>query len=1096
MALPDSRKPEKSDSVNPSPSTLLVRSQLSTYIETISTTERLEYKFCAVQDIIQEIQILRLQSSESRAHKALQIITPFVSFIDRYSRAIDNMVQFNASPASLIWGSLRVVLRLVQSLPFYFVDLFRMVERLGAQLSLYNQYYEQLFHGAEDFQAILLETYMDVLIFLRHAREALARNTAVTAWLLRTWTNFEQEFEDILNRVGHRFNYLGQLTTFLHRHSVQRDIKKQDTFRDETTRVLRQVVTSSHASQSSLDEWRTTKRVQEIVGWLSPPDVAEQWRRNKQKCAPNTCQWILKHDFFRGWEACSPDQQTYGSVGWIYGNAGIGKTILCTSLIEHLEQRSSKANRDAAVIYFYFSKTDSNQCDTLAMYRALISQIIAKSPDAIDLVESAFDAAKRYGRLRMTWSDTPAEIFKGLLERAPKTLILIDGLDECRDIEHFLGGFVDTTRSYANCRVLFFSRDIPIIRNTMGSHPVLKVTAELTQADIDVYLSGAVQGLQLTSPRLQERLKVQLLDRADGMFLWAYLMIEELKTASSPADIWAALDGVPKGFDPFYGLILNNLAKESPRRLRLAQDVFAHVLCSPRPFTWLELQYSLSLAQEGAADTQEAVKDRYPFKSAVLKVCSPFIEYHEESDTFQAAHLSVYHFLTTPSKGADDMGLRIYLPTAHRKLAKICLACLNQSGLQTQAAVECKNHPFARYATVYWCHHLLNSQLDVKLHQQAIVFLTSDSKRRIWLMRWLLLDHCAFPIQQMLDTLKRVWSHLENYSPEGNRMFDILGDFIELLVQLDESRSKAHLSTMGLGQQTTEKSDKMLSINVISNFERMMFLRDLVREYKHDDRLNDGIAHLLLAQKRLERLPGSRPIDVAWILNGLGLFYDQQDRTDLAIETQLAALAIQCGALGLETEACRFDMTLTVNELGRLHRHQGQLDEALSMHQRALDDLKLLSLPDADGQVEWTRNHIARCYRLRGDAEQALELHTMALESRRLALGAEHPHTLWTLSDIAKCHGIAGRWDLACELQAESVRLRHKVLGPRHHDVLWAMNDLGLMYEGAGRADKAVEVHRAAWQGQRETLGDDAAATRWSQHELERLTGGPLSLVK
>jgi hypothetical protein len=78
---------------------------------TIQVAQREIYNFSNIQGVLQEIHVLSQASSSVRASRILGIITPFISFIDRYSLAIDTFCQFNPAPSSLIWGSLRVILQ-------------------------------------------------------------------------------------------------------------------------------------------------------------------------------------------------------------------------------------------------------------------------------------------------------------------------------------------------------------------------------------------------------------------------------------------------------------------------------------------------------------------------------------------------------------------------------------------------------------------------------------------------------------------------------------------------------------------------------------------------------------------------------------------------------------------------------------------------------------------------------------------------------------------------------------------------------------------------------------------------------------------------
>lgn len=88
---------------------------LDAYIRNIDSAEVQEYSYSTVYGVLQEVQLLGARSTETRAAGVMRAMTPLISFIDRYSKAVDNITQYPSNPASLIWGCLRVLLRVSSS---------------------------------------------------------------------------------------------------------------------------------------------------------------------------------------------------------------------------------------------------------------------------------------------------------------------------------------------------------------------------------------------------------------------------------------------------------------------------------------------------------------------------------------------------------------------------------------------------------------------------------------------------------------------------------------------------------------------------------------------------------------------------------------------------------------------------------------------------------------------------------------------------------------------------------------------------------------------------------------------------------------------
>lgn len=903
-----------------------------------------------------------------------------------------------------------------------------------------------------------------------------------TLWIKVILKSFESEFDRISQRLTHRLEHLDQLLTLLHRSDVHDALRRQRDLQADTIKSLEQ-----------LSAYTNSQR-QDIMIWLASVDSAEVFRRNLQKRSPTTCQWIRSQPIYKQWSGMSKATPDTSHLFWICGNAGMGKTVLCASIIQQvveevdIERVDTNTSTPPVLLYFFFDKKDDSRNSMLHMYRTFLFQLLANPQSAtiaLAILEPAYRTSIKYGRSKAIWSDGLPDLLKQIVEQSQRqrVLILLDGLDECTDPDPWLRGFVNTFRSLGNCWALVFSRYQPEIRDVLFGSPMLKMTSALTRPDVDKYLSRSIHCVPGEGPQVNRCLLSRLSSDADGLFLWASLAVEQLKAAVSPSDISAMVSCVPEKLGMVYDRALRSIVEAGPPgRVRLVRALLCRVLCSPRPLTWRELQHSLSVEPSVPEDGPVLWEGKRPFLDAVLKLCPPFIEYSFESETFRAHHLSVHQFLMVQNEQDDSTGMKVFPPLAHCDLAKVCLAYLSQPVLQGDlgSTVDSPDYPLAPYATKYLCYHLTNSSPDAQLCQSTARFFSSENMRRHWIMRWLMLEADSFPLHLILKSLKSVHELLrepcaEELSSSTGRDFNELEDMVEILSQWGSLQGNS----------------------ACSNFERIMVLRDLARVYKKVNQLKAGIKHLQTLKNRLESQQRSQSSTV-WILTGLGLLYDQQGKVQRALDVQYEALAIQQEDREKQVPAPRskreddlssLDESLTLNELGRLHRHLGHWDKSQSMHLRALAILRGLGFPDDDPQILWTLNTLARCYRMGGRPKEGLRLGLQALTGYTRLLGPEHPHTLWTMSDVAKCHRACGDLEAACTLQEESVQLRSWILGPSHHDTLWAINDLGLLFELAGEEDRALDMHERAMKGQEMTLGMDHKTTCWSRAAVEKLKG-------
>ncbi|CAO1604307.1 hypothetical protein XANCAGTX0491_007866 [Xanthoria calcicola] len=108
---------------------------------------------------------------------------------------------------------------------------------------------------------------------------------------------------------------------------------------------------------------------------------------------------------------------------------------------------------------------------------------------------------------------------------------------------------------------------------------------------------------------------------------------------------------------------------------------------------------------------------------------------------------------------------------------------------------------------------------------------------------------------------------------------------------------------------------QMPGLRTISNFERLVCVRDLAREFTSAGKLDDGVRMFEDALDRAGTEDHGIELGSCWLLNSLGILYDQQGNVRLAKETQ-------------KLPPGHLDIVLTLNELGRLARHPGHYSEA------------------------------------------------------------------------------------------------------------------------------------------------------------------------
>ncbi|RAL65478.1 hypothetical protein DID88_001044 [Monilinia fructigena] len=881
-------------------------------------------------------------------------------------------------------------------------------------------------------RAVLSDLYDEIYLFLEKIRKAVSASS-FKVFLKNVKKSFDTEFKDNMEHI------------------------------ERYTRVFNDEITLAHRARMDA----STKHIQELRDYI----------RALNRRLPGTGVWLQDDSRFKSWRSRFKPFSDHSTI-WIHGRPGSGKTVLSATTIEYLQRisKGKSGEETARVAYFYCDSGDDRKKTTLNILGSILAQLIISMGDFPIEVYEAYNRARKYGRQHISSADDIISVIENVVRDTPSCYLILDGVDECNNAAEPTKLLIDIAEKFIHVRLAIFSRKLPLILNELGKvpHSEIELQSKLVKPDIDKFLTNSLDQLPGKDTSLQNQAFAKLSKSSSGMFLYAVLGVQSLAEAIDSKSIEEAIDRIPEGLNGVYGQILERLVSQSIRRRDLARRILLWVCCTTRPLSWKELQCALSWdeSKEGFLENQR------PFKDAVLDLCAPLIEYRPEKDTFHPVHLSVREFLLK-SQGFESMSAKAtkFLMTeshAHQTIAEVNLALLSLPDIIRNPSVDYFQYPLVRYSTENWCHHLSSASFSEGLCQKYDSFVASPLARSTWILRFLISNRQSFPLQRIARLQKQVndWKHHKEGSMTTFSAED-LADIERALIELD------HLY---LDQAEN-----------ISNFERDLIVRDLARAFTMAGKVDQAID---MFEKAIAQGPQEyssfESVRTTWLLNSLGIMYDQKNLTDLALKTQMKALSIQEKYLPSD----HLDLALTLNELGREARHLERYSESEQYHLRALEILRQ-SLPETDLQIIWTLNTLARCYRFQSRYPEALNLHHLALNGQITLMGEDHPHPIRTISDIAKVLKAQGKYKEALEIMEDMYERRVRVLGKKNPDTLWSMNDIGLLWEDFGAhvgtvegRKKAIFWHEQALDLQVKVLGEGHPHAVWSRGVLERLTSG------
>ncbi|KAK6501920.1 hypothetical protein TWF481_009739 [Arthrobotrys musiformis] len=454
--------------------------------------------------------------------------------------------------------------------------------------------------------------------------------------------------------------------------------------------------------------------------------------------------WLLKSPQFGSWENNSSDAWP---VFWLRGGVGTGKSCLSSQVIEWFRQHHLREEQHLA--YYYCSENVGSD-DVL---RSLVLQL-ALSADAttVDrLVADIYDSGNRSKQLEI---DTETyKLLEKLVNRHTKVVIVVDGLDECKEPLRLLQVLHDIQVASNQKLKLFLSSRMHIkVEEKFRNFNGVIINEGITSEDMARYIDLEVRHsenrlLNGAYPDLENRLSQALTDNSQGMFRWVELQLAIFFSEDHPfeevedvereiSSLEARMAPIPSLNAAYHTLYI----RHRPAAQSVVKNVFRWLLCSIRPLTSAELTAAVLLsqecirAQEGPSTTLDGITE-----SKILRLCSNFVVLENQSKVFQFAHFSVREYLLSE----DDF----VLSTCHSIAAETCLWHIYERGAIYDA--------LENYTYYAWIRHCSSAGSD---------------NRKKGHLRQLLEHFCRHHSEDLEDRwLEEIWREMANWRFDGGQ---------------------------------------------------------------------------------------------------------------------------------------------------------------------------------------------------------------------------------------------------------------------------------------------------------------------------------------
>ena len=506
-------------------------------------------------------------------------------------------------------------------------------------------------------------------------------------------------------------------------------------------------------------------------------------RSASESCHPGTCTWILNRPEFDTWRNTGPDDAVTRFL-WLTGVPGAGKTVLSSFVINEISNES----KSSRILHFFFKQTDNDKNSVLAVTRSLLYQLYSLFP--ANLSTEIIALRDNSGKERALSEQGLWDLFVKHTKELTNIIIVLDALDECNGVDVLLRRLSSLLQCCC-ARIFVASRKEENIALALAVYPQIVICHEDVEADIHSYVTAEINEIpRFRGKSVQRRMIDALSSGHGGMFLWAYLMVKELKELGTVRQVDDALKSLPKGLEEMHEAIITRLDSTLHKAHReLATKILTWVVCAVRPLRLPELQEILrfEIRQERSAshslDDKSDDDDLLYSEKDIELACGALVM--SRNGTLQLIHLSTKEILTRrPLRmDSDDSRLGFYVSTQRENpyMAGLCVSYISthldgidsvsRSGLETASRLQFSRKtynstglvttsPFIDYASISWQAHLVDGKISLELEDVILslqTLLTYDLT-----IKWI--ELCLSLHQDMALTLERSCNEVASWA--------------------------------------------------------------------------------------------------------------------------------------------------------------------------------------------------------------------------------------------------------------------------------------------------------------------------------------------
>lgn len=475
--------------------------------------------------------------------------------------------------------------------------------------------------------------------------------------------------------------------------------------------ALCSIVTSASPASAKRGEniKKDIQHLADLLGIAGPPDEdLASYRASRRQ---GTCERFMESPEFHDWL-----QSTQSSVLWAHAEPGNGKSVTCSSVVDHLNEAGHSCS------YYFFKYGQRQKKSASHMLRSLAYQTALQLNEfrqaLVDLAKAGVCVSE--ADAKTVWKS----IFKSVLATVNterRILWVIDGLDEAdstNQVVEQLSAVADFDSHML--RIPVFSRPLESIHRAFQAArkkiSVVETPLPDNRDDIRLSVTDQVDHL-ICGDELKLELIEEIVARSHGSFLWASLVGKAVIGKTREDQVRQVLKSTPDDMDQLYDRMMATVtAPNTEEDKQLAKALMTCAMFAKIPITvdeFLELY---------PAET----KDIMDFGHTVSQVCGQFVVVAH--GWVELVHHSAREYLMRKEDApfsSDPRG-------ANEDLLVKCLATLCDKTLRRKLSMLNPPKPL-HYSSAFWPDHLQEASIGSAQVLKALVMFFNGPYPLVWI---------------------------------------------------------------------------------------------------------------------------------------------------------------------------------------------------------------------------------------------------------------------------------------------------------------------------------------------------------------------------